>query len=410
MINSNPSNSKKNQKILKIVIGAGLLVLAVLFVLVTDDKKPETVKVENKIKVKSLVDEGDLIKTKWMGDVSTDLDLANASFAKTKEENKLLKDELGEIKSIIKKMQKGQVETEQTTQESFRLDKDNSKNSILSNGLFNSFPLPVNVQKNSNNTFMQPQKTTVTKVEKMSDTLNLFEIKKKDNYGEGAKEEKKPEHKEYLPTGSITKVILLSGFDAPTMSQAKTSPLPILMKMTDMSILPNLFKYDLRECFAIGEGYGDLSSERVYIRTNTLSCMTKGGKHIDMEFKAMVTGEDGKVGLRGTVITKQGSMIARSLIAGFLEGIGGAFQQSQEYSITGATGATTGVQAMSAETAVQYGAFGGASKAAEKLADFYLKLADQTAPVIEISAQREVELITTGLTVFKVLEDEINEK
>ena len=84
----------------------------------------------------------------------------------------------------------------------------------------------------------------------MLDTLNTVEIKKKDEE-EVIKTIK--EKKEFLPTGSITKVTLLSGFDAPTMSAAKTNPLPILMKITDLSILPNRYKYDMRECFAVGE-------------------------------------------------------------------------------------------------------------------------------------------------------------
>ncbi len=102
---------------------------------------------------------------------------------------------------------------------------------------------------------------------------------------------------EYLPTGMISKVTLLNGMDAPTMAKAKTDPIPVLMKINDMSILPNKFTYDLKECFVLGEGYGDLSSERVYIRTNNLSCISNSGKTIDMPFKGMVTGEDGKAGL-----------------------------------------------------------------------------------------------------------------
>jgi conjugal transfer pilus assembly protein TraB len=213
-----------------------------------------------------------------------------------------------------------------------------------------------------------------------------------------------------LPTGSITKVMLLSGFDAPTMTQAKTNPLPILMKVIDMSILPNKFKYDLRECFIMGEGYGDLSSERAYIRTNNLSCVTTTGKHIDMPFKAMATGEDGKIGLRGVVVTKQGALLARTIIAGFLQGIGESFSQSKQFSVIGGSETTQGVTDMNMGEALNYGAAGGLTTASEKLADFYLKMADQVAPVIEISAQREIELITTGITKFEFIEEKEDKK
>lgn len=402
MINLNSGNAKKNQTLLKILLFFGVVLLAVLFVLLTDEK-PKDIKPKNEIKTKSLINEEDMIKTKWMGDVSTDLDLANQDLRETKEQNKILKEELREIKESLKSLDKKREE------ELELLSKD-SKNKQTSDGsLFSNFPPPVfSNQPSEQSKFLAPEKKKIIKVDKMTDTLHTIEIKKKDEE-EGGTDPKK-EREEFLPTGSITKVTLLSGFDAPTMSAAKTNPLPILMKITDLSILPNKNKYDIRECFAVGEGYGDLSSERAYIRTNTLSCVTESGQHIDMDFKAMVSGEDGKLGLRGEVVTKQGALLAKSLIAGFLEGIGEAFNQSQQYTIAGGTGTTTGVSDMSTTESIKYGAFGGASKAAEKLADFYLKMADQTAPVIEISAGREVELITTALTKFEIVENKNEDK
>lgn len=405
MINLNSGNAKQNQTLLKVLLLAGLLIIAVLFVVLTDDKsKKNEIKPKNEIKTKSLVNEEDMIKTKWMGNVSTDLDMANQDLKQTKVQNDLLKSELQEIKESLKSMN----EKREEDLEAIAKKEQNNKASTNSS-LFSNFPPPVfSGEPNEQSKFLAPEQKKIIRVDKMPDTLNTVEIKKNnENEKEGVESIK--EKKEFLPTGSITKVTLLSGFDAPTMSAAKTNPLPILMKITDLSILPNRYKYDMRECFAVGEGYGDLSSERAYIRTNTLSCVTQSGEHIDMDFKAMISGEDGKVGLRGEVVTKQGALLAKSLIAGFLTGIGEAFNQSQQYTIAGGTGTTTGVSDMGTSESIKYGAFGGASKAAEKLADFYLKMADQTAPVIEISAGRKVELITTALTTFEIVENK-NEK
>lgn len=402
MINLNSGNAKQNQTLLKVLLFAGLLIIAVLFVVLTDNKSKNEIKPKNEIKTKSLINEEDMIKTKWMGDVSTDLDMANQDLRQTKEQNNLLKSELQEIRESLKSMnEKREEDIEALTK------KEQNNKASTSGSLFSNFPPPVfSGEPNEQSKFLAPEQKKITRVDKMPDTLNTVEIKK--NNEEKIVEPKK-EKKEFLPTGSITKITLLSGFDAPTMSAAKTNPLPILMKITDLSILPNRYKYDMRECFAVGEGYGDLSSERAYIRTNTLSCVTQSGEHIDMDFKAMVSGEDGKVGLRGEVVTKQGALLAKSLIAGFLTGIGEAFNKSQQYTIAGGTGTTTGVSDMGAAESLKYGMFGGASKAAEKLADFYLKMADQTAPVIEISAGRKVELITTALTTFEIVENK-NEK
>ena len=43
---------------------------------------------------------------------------------------------------------------------------------------------------------------------------------------------------------------------------------------------------------------------------------------------------------------------------------------------------------------------------ANKLADFFLKLADQIYTVIEIDANRQVELISTSKTVLKFITEE----
>jgi len=409
MINLDPLKAKKNQKILKIVIVGAVVMLAIGFSVLTDDsdKKNQTTLQENKIKRTSLINEEDMIKSKWIGDVSTDLDIANEHYRGAVAENSLLKKELNDIKTMIRNIKNGEPDNKnlnsyQPTEKEYKgiVNNNLNNNPRTENSFFNDFPRPY---EDRNSDFMKPKEKKVITFNPMENSLNVVELKKKDNDSEESREKKEDE--EYLSTGSITKVMILSGFDAPTMSQAKTNPLPILMKVMDMSILPNRRKYDLKECFVMGEGYGDLSSERVYIRTNNISCLTSSGKHIDMPFKGMVSGEDGKVGLRGKVVTKQGSLLAKTLIAGFLEGVGRSFQQSQQFTMMGGAGVTTGIREMSPQESLKFGALGGGSKAAEKLADFYLKMADQVSPVIEISAGREVDLISTSLTKFETLEE-----
>ncbi|WP_191337845.1 TraB/VirB10 family protein, partial [Helicobacter pullorum] len=160
------------------------------------------------------------------------------------------------------------------------------------------------------------------------------------------------------------------------------------------------------DCFITGEGYGDLTSERAYIRTNTLSCMANDGRHINLDFKGAVSGEDGKIGLKGRVVTKQGALLARTLIAGFLQGVGESFGQQDTTTIVSGSGTTTVPLDQTANEAFQQGLFQGLSDSAEKLADFYLKMADQISPVIEISAGREITVITTDLTEIKSIEEE----
>ena len=66
----------------------------------------------------------------------------------------------------------------------------------------------------------------------------------------------------FIPAGSILSGNLLNGLDAPTGKGARREPFPVLARLKDEAILPNRFRADVRECFLVSAGYGDLSSER----------------------------------------------------------------------------------------------------------------------------------------------------
>ena len=93
-------------------------------------------------------------------------------------------------------------------------------------------------------------------------------------------------------------------------------------------MLPNRFLAEYRECFVIAAGYGDISSERAYLRTELLSCVRPNGDPLEVKIQGSVFGEDGKVGMRGRLVTKQGQMLANALLAGVVSGIGQGFSQA----------------------------------------------------------------------------------
>lgn len=206
------------------------------------------------------------------------------------------------------------------------------------------------------------------------------------------REEKRYEllRKFYIPSGTFVEGILLSGVDAPTGVGAKKNTIPVLINLVDNSILPNDWKQDLKDCRIIGEAFGDLSSERVYIRTDYMSCVDDEGNVYDFSLEGYVAGEDGKVGLRGRVVSKQGALIARAFIASFFEGAGNILQTTaNNVTITG-SGVVSTVQP---GKTVRAGVYSGFAEAAKKLADYYMKLLNQTFPVIEIGAGRKVTVV-----------------
>jgi conjugal transfer pilus assembly protein TraB len=195
-----------------------------------------------------------------------------------------------------------------------------------------------------------------------------------------------------LPTGAFTGAVLLNGLDAPTGGLAKTNPIPVLMHLLDNGALPNGFRSRVRDCFATGAGYGDLSSERAYIRLETLSCVMKSGDVIDTPVEGFIAGEDGKNGLRGTVVSKQGQLIARALFAGIAAGLGQSISQSYSTVSTSALGA---VQTVDPDKVFQAGAATGVGKALEKIADFYIARANELYPVVEVDSGRRGDVVLT---------------
>lgn len=110
----------------------------------------------------------------------------------------------------------------------------------------------------------------------------------------------------YLPTGSILSGALITGLDAPTHDAAQREPFPVLIRLDQAAILPNRFRADIRACFLLAAGYGDLSSERAYLRGETLSCIRDDGGVMETRLDSYAVGEDGKAGLRDRLVTKQG--------------------------------------------------------------------------------------------------------
>lgn len=195
----------------------------------------------------------------------------------------------------------------------------------------------------------------------------------------------------FLPV-SFTRGTLLGGLDAPTGGQSQSNPHPVLIRLADNSVLPNRFRAAYRECFVIAAGYGDISSERAYLRTESLSCVRTDGAALEVKIQGSIYGEDGKVGMRGRLVTKQGQMLANALLAGVVSGIGqGLATSSTEYS----TSAFGTVATTSGSDAYRAGLGTGIGKALDRLAQYYIKLAENTFPVIEVDAGREVDVVIT---------------
>lgn len=198
-----------------------------------------------------------------------------------------------------------------------------------------------------------------------------------------------------IPASTIVGGVMLSGLDAPTGSNSASNPMPIVMQLLDDGTTASFFKVPIKGCRIILAGYGDLPSERVYMRLERLVCIAETGEVYSAAANGNVLGEDGKNGMRGRVVDKQGALILRSMLAGMMQGVGDVFKTLQQTTLASAT---TGLVTQNSLSGTQLGkaAVGsGLSASSEKLAAFYLKKAEQLFPIIEISAGRDVEVLFT---------------
>ncbi|MDH3770330.1 MAG: hypothetical protein OET79_04995 [Nitrospirota bacterium] len=215
---------------------------------------------------------------------------------------------------------------------------------------------------------------------------------------DGAGDGTSPEHQGEvfrLPSGSILTGTLITGLDAPTASQARREPFPVLVRLKKTAILPNRFQTDVRECFTLLAAYGDLSSERAYMRGETMSCVLDDGTVVEQRLEGYAAGEDGKAGARGRVVRKEGQFIARALAVGFLEAAGQALGGGRNVVQLGVSDGSSYVDG--AEQSAGSVAIAGAGNALGRVADWYIQQAFNLFPVIEIDAGREIDVVLTAL-------------
>jgi conjugal transfer pilus assembly protein TraB len=205
-----------------------------------------------------------------------------------------------------------------------------------------------------------------------------------------------------IPAGAFAGVVMVGGVDASTSIQASNDPRPVLLRVTDHGTLPRKFKSDLCGCHVLAACYGDISSERVYMRLEKLTCTErKTGEIVEMAVNGYVAGEDGRAGLRGIVVDRAGESMRNAAIGGFLSGMGNFLSQSHSPVTFSPANGLAQTNPMTNPDMLKFGAAKGASGALDKYAEFYIKRAEQMQPVIQVQAGRKVDIVFTQGVAFE---------
>ncbi len=382
---------KQRQRIKVFTVIAVVLLIIIVGISFTG-KKTEQKQIQEKKDRKFSILSEKVEKDLWVAAEGQNIKALEKSNEEMKNELEKLRKEFEESKQQASKQQalKQQALKQQASKQQLSSIKNNDNNSKIPPP--SAPPPPETSDKKPKGKETKPN--LLGKSEEKTSTIKIWQSDEKKTEKEDKKSKKGKNHI-WVPTGSITKAVLLSGMDVPTSMGAKSEPYPILMTLIDYSILPNRFKMDMKECFIVGAGYGNMVEERAYIRTETLSCIRNDGSPWEVSLKGQIMGEDGKLGLRGKVITKQGKQIAMSIVTGVLAGLGDALKPQTALSYIDLDKSEDQVRTITPRVGdVLSGAgLAGTGIALNRISDYYLKMAEQMYPVIEIEAGREVEII-----------------
>jgi conjugal transfer pilus assembly protein TraB len=198
---------------------------------------------------------------------------------------------------------------------------------------------------------------------------------------------------DYVPAGSYMRAVVLSGADAATNVGSREDPIPVLFRITGPAVTAGYAarggaSVDLTGCTVIGSATGDLSSERVKVRLISMTCLNYNGTVLEVPVEGYMAG-DGKAGVRGAVVSREGDLVRNAAIAGALEGLGSGI--SAAGSAVLGTDRNNAGQVLNATGAGMIG--GGLGEAASALSAYYIDRAEQYQPVVSLYGGTRVELV-----------------
>lgn len=227
----------------------------------------------------------------------------------------------------------------------------------------------------------QDKQNTATK-----SSLMVDEVPKKQVYKFG----------KYIPAGSHAKATLISGVDAGIGISSEADPRHVLMRVTGAVTsagigVNNLKSNVLVGCVIQAQAVGDISSEKAYLKPALMTCAKKGGVVIELPVKGYVISQ-GKSGIRGKIISREGDLVLKSFLSGAIGGIGGGVSQNMQPKFKLKSGEMVG-ERQSIKDIFAGGIGSGVGTSSEKLSDYFITKAEQYQPVISIDEGITVDVV-----------------
>jgi conjugal transfer pilus assembly protein TraB len=201
----------------------------------------------------------------------------------------------------------------------------------------------------------------------------------------------------YLPPNSFASAKVIVGVDASAGVNSQTDPLPVVLRVTGpaRSVYQNgrLLTTKIEGCLINGAARADLSSEKVYVKLQKMTCPQPGGRYAVSEVKGFIAFA-GKTGVRGRVVSREGSLITQAFIAGLAGGFGRGFSANANSVFQGTNISTNGQRSKLSGGEILEGGLGeGVAQSGDMVSKYLIERAEQYQPVIEMPTGIDVEIV-----------------
>ncbi|MBB5712356.1 TrbI/VirB10 family protein [Sphingomonas xinjiangensis] len=201
----------------------------------------------------------------------------------------------------------------------------------------------------------------------------------------------------YLPPNSFARAKVIVGVDAAAGVNSQTDPLPVVLRITGpaRSVYQNgkLLTTKIQGCLINGAARGELSSEKVYVKLQKMTCPQPGGRYAVSEVKGFIA-FGGKAGVRGRVVSREGSLVSQAFIAGLVGGFGRGFSANANASLMQPNVIVNGKRQQLGLGDIAQGGLGeGVAQSGDMVSKYLIERAEQYQPVIEMPTGVDVEIV-----------------
>jgi len=213
----------------------------------------------------------------------------------------------------------------------------------------------------------------------------------------------------YVPPNAYVSARLVVSVDAPIGASSSADPKAAQFIITGaakhVQVGNKILETDLTGCLVNGSAQADLSSERVFINLHAMTCPA-GGDRVSVSKVEGYATHLGKNGIRGTVVSREGDLVTKAIIAGTLEGLGRtASQSSNSFGIGSAGGGAILGERPDAGDIVTGSVGSGIASGARVYSEYLLDRARAYEPVVSLPTGIEVELVFISGTLVRPIDD-----